>query len=148
MPRLEGTASVEIDAPIERVFEVAADIERAPEWQGAMKTATVHERDADGRPLLVETVADAKIAQVKVLLRFSYDPPRGLSWERVKGDIKALRGSWDLEDLGGRTRATYALDGDPGFVLSQALRGPVLDQVRRALIGRPPVGLKRFVEGG
>jgi uncharacterized protein YndB with AHSA1/START domain len=148
MPRLEGSASVEIDAPIERVFAIAADIERAPEWQGTMQTASVRERDGDGRASLVETVADAKVAQLTVLLRFAYDEPRGLTWERVRGDLKALRGSWAFEDLGGRTRATYALDGDPGFVLSQALRGPVVDQVRRAMIGRPPVGLKRVAEGG
>lgn len=148
MPRLEGSATVEIDAPLEEVYAIAADIERAPEWQGNMKTATVKERDGEGRPLLVETVADAKVAQIKVLLRFSYDEPRGLSWKREKGDLKSMTGSWAFEDLGGRTRATYAMDGDPGFVLSQALRGPVLDQARKAIIGKPPEGLKRRAEGG
>jgi uncharacterized membrane protein len=148
MPRLQGSASVEIDAPLERVYEVAADIERAPEWQGNMKTAKVQERDGDGRPLVVETVADAKVTQIKVVLRFRYDAPRRVTWERVRGDLKAMTGSWTLEDLGGRTRATYTVDGDPGFVLSQALRGPVLEQVRRAIIVRPAEGLKRRIEGG
>jgi uncharacterized membrane protein len=148
MPKLDGAESAEIDAPIDEVFAIAADVGRAPEWQGTMQSATVLESDAEGRPVLVETVADAKVAQVKVKLRFSYDPPTGMSWERVGGDLKSMRGSWTFEDLGGgRTRATYAMEGDPGFLLGQALRGPVLDQARKAIIGRPPAGLKRRAEG-
>ena len=34
---------------MERVFEIAADIEHAPEWQGSLKDVEVLERDADGR---------------------------------------------------------------------------------------------------
>lgn len=147
MPRLDGSETVEIDAPIDRVYAIAADIERAPEWQGTMKSAKVLERDAEGRPHLVETVADAKVAQIKVVLRFSYDEPRGLSWERVKGDLKSMTGSWAFEDLEGEaTRATYTMDGDPGTRLSMLLRGPVLDAARKAIIGRPPAGLKQRAE--
>lgn len=147
MPRLDGSETVEIDAPIDEVFAIAADVARAPEWQGTMQSAEVQEEDAEGRPLIVRTVADAKVAQVTVVLRFSYDPPHGMSWERVSGDLKAMRGSWVFEDLGGgRTRATYAMDGDPGFMLSQLLRGPVLDQARKAIVGKPPAGLKARAE--
>jgi hypothetical protein len=49
---LEGSETREIDAPIERVFAIAADIDRAPEWQGVMKSVDVVERDADGRAAL------------------------------------------------------------------------------------------------
>ena len=30
---IKGERSVEVDAPIERCFAIAADIEHAPEWQ-------------------------------------------------------------------------------------------------------------------
>jgi uncharacterized membrane protein len=33
MGTIRGERTVEIDAPVQRVFEIAADIERAPEWQ-------------------------------------------------------------------------------------------------------------------
>ena len=148
MADLDGSESLEIHAPVERCFEVAADVERAPEWQGTMKTATVHERDADGRAKVVETVADAKVSQVKVKLRFSYDEPRGLSWERIGGDLKALHGSWSFEDLGGRTRATYSLTADPGRMLGMLLRGPAEAKVRDFLLGGAAEGLKRRAEGG
>ncbi len=148
MADITGERSVEIDAPIDEVFAIAADVARAPEWQGTMDFARVLEQNADGRPSLVETEADATVAKVKVRLAFTYDEPAGMRWERVGGDLRRMEGSWRFEDLGGgRTRATYAMRGDPGRVLGMALRGPVVDRVRERLVGRPPDGLKRRAEG-
>ena len=45
---IRGERTVEIDAPLERVFEIAADIEHAPEWQESLKDVEVIERDTDG----------------------------------------------------------------------------------------------------
>lgn len=147
MGAIRGERSVEIDAPIERCFEIAADVERAPEWQGSLRDAEVLERDAEGRPELVETESDAKVKNVRALLRFSYDPPRGIRWVQEKGDAKALEGSWAFEDLGGgRTRATYALNSDPGRVLGMLLRGPVEARVRDFLLGGAAEGLQERAE--
>jgi uncharacterized membrane protein len=146
---ISGERSVEIDAPIERCFEIAADIRHAPEWQGSLKDVEVLERDADGRAELVETESDAKVKTVKSLLRFSYVEPTEIRWVQEKGDTKSLEGWWALEDLGGgRTRATYALDADPGRMLGLLLRGPVQDQVRNFLLGNAADGLKERAEAG
>jgi len=56
---IEGERSVEIDAPIEHCYEIAADIEHATAWQGSLKDVEVLERDAEGRAELVETESDA-----------------------------------------------------------------------------------------
>jgi uncharacterized membrane protein len=147
MGNITGDRSVEIEAPIERVFEIAADIAGAPEWQGSLKDVEVLERDGDKRASLVETESDAKVKTVKARLRFSYDEPTSITWVQEKGDTKALRGWWDLEDLGGgRTRATYGLDVDPGRMLGLLLRGPVEDQVRNFLLGGAAEGLKTHAE--
>jgi uncharacterized membrane protein len=146
---VSGERTVEIDAPIERCFEIAADVERAPEWQDSLKDAEVLERDSDRRPALVETKSDAKVKTVKTLLRFSYHEPSGIRWEQEKGDVKSLTGWWKFEDLdGGRTRATYGLDVDPGRMLGMLLRGPVEGQVRDFLLGGFAEGLKRKAEEG
>jgi uncharacterized membrane protein len=146
---IKGERSVEIDAPIERCFEIAADVERAPDWQDSLKDAEVLERDADRRALLVETQSDAKVKTVKAVLRFSYDEPTGITWEQEKGDVKSLLGWWKFEDLdGGRTRATYGLDVDPGRMLGMLLRGPVEGQVRDFLLGGFAEGLKHKAEEG
>ncbi len=149
MGNVTGDRSVEIDAPIERVFEIAADIQNAPEWQGSLKDVEVLEKDADGRAELVETESDAKVKTVKARLRFSYEEPTRITWEQEKGDVKSLHGWWDLEDLGGgRTRATYGLDVDPGRMLGMLLRGPVEGQVRNFLLGGAAEGLKKHAESG
>ena len=148
MGTIKGDRTVEIDAPIERCYEIAADIENSPEWQGSLKDVEVLERDGERRALLVETESDAKVKTVRALLRFSYEPPTGIRWVQEKGDTKALTGSWSFEDLGGgRTRATYALEADPGRMLGMLLRGPAEGKVRDFLVGNAADGLKEKAEG-
>ena len=146
---IEGERVVEIDAPIERCWEIAADIEGAPEWQGSLKDVEVLERDGDRRAEVVETKSDAKVKTVSARLRFSYDPPTGIRWTQEKGDTKSLEGWWRFEDLGGdRTRAAYGLRADPGRVLGMLLRGPAEDKVRDFLLGGAAAGLKEKAEAG
>jgi uncharacterized membrane protein len=147
MGNIKGDRSVEIEAPIERCYEIAADIENAPEWQGSLKDVEVLERDGERRALLVETESDAKVKTVRAVLRFSYEPPTGIRWVQEKGDTKSLIGSWSFEDLGGgRTRATYALEADPGRMLGMLLRGPAEGKVRDFLVGNAADGLKEKAE--
>ena len=147
MGQIKGDRSVEIEAPIERCYEIAADVENATEWQGSLKDVEVLERDGERRPLLVETESDAKVKTVRAVLRFSYDPPTAIRWVQEKGETKALTGSWAFEDLGGgRTRATYALEADPGRMLGLLLRGPAESKVRDFLLGNAAEGLKEKAE--
>ena len=144
---IKGDKSVEIDAPIERCYEIAADVENAVEWQGSLKDVEVLERDGDRRPVLVETESDAKVKTVRAVLRFSYEPPTAIRWVQEKGDTKSLRGWWNFEDLGsGRTRATYGLEADPGRMLGMLLRGPAEARVRDFLLGNAAEGLKEKAE--
>ena len=144
---IEGERTVEIEAPIEECFEIAADIENAPEWQGSLRKVDVLEEHEDGRPALVETESDAKVKNVKAVLRFDYEEPDRITWVQEKGDTKSLEGWWDFEDLGdGRTRATYGLAADPGRMLGMLLRGPVEGQVRNFLLGGAAEGLKERAE--
>ena len=149
MGLIEGERTVEIDAPIERCYEIAADIENAPDLQVSLQDVDVLERDDERRPELVETKSDAKVKSVRALLRFSYSPPTEVRWTQEKGDTKSLEGWWKLEDLGeGRTRASYGLSADPGRVLGMLLRGPAEAKVRDFLLGGAADGLKRKAEQG
>jgi carbon monoxide dehydrogenase subunit G len=148
MARMGGTASAEIDAPIDEVWAVVADVLGAPEWQGGLVGVSALERDDEGRPTLVEAENDIKVRTVKTEVRFSYEPPTRLSWTQEKGDLKSVEGSWTLEDLGDdRTRATYEIDSDPGRVLGMLIRGPVESAVRSMLVNARPGELKKRVEG-
>lgn len=148
MANLGGTASTEIDAPIEACWPVVEDVGTAPDWQDGLTAMDVLERDAEGRVSLAQSTSEAKVRQVKSLVRFSYEPPNRVSWRQQSGDLKRLDGAWELEALGpARTRATYRLDGDPGRVLGMLIRGPVEERLREILVAGRPGELKKRIEG-
>ena len=149
MGHLGGSASAEIDVPLEEVWAVLQDVMAAPEWQGGLDKVTALERDADGRATLVDTEADIKVRRVKSRVRIRYEGPTRLSWTQERGDMKSVDAVWELEDLGnGRTRASYRLDADPGRVLGLIIRGPVEAASRAIFVNGRPGELRRRVEGG
>ena len=148
MAPLTGTATVTIDAPLDRCYEIAADVDHIDEWQEGVVAVEVLERDAEGRALVAEITNDAKIREVKVRVQFSYDAPNGLSWKQVKGDLKSLEGSWSFSASGGVTTATYDLAIDPGRVLGMLARGPVVDRIRDLMVNARPEQLKQRAEAG
>jgi uncharacterized membrane protein len=105
MARVAGSATAEIEAPLERVWKVVEDVESAPDWQGGLNAVRTIERDDEGRATLVETETDARLRTIKARVRFGYEPPTRLTWKQEKGDLRSLVGSWELEDLGGAVRA-------------------------------------------
>ena len=146
---IEGRASAEIDAPIDEVYAVAADVENSPNWQPEIKEADVLEEDDDGNQVLVHTATDAKVRTLHADLRFSYDEPHGLSWTQEKGDLKSIDGSWTFEELDeGRTRATYWMTVDLGRMLGMVIRGPLVGVLRGQLVESMPDKLKKYVEDG
>ena len=133
---ISGSASAEIEAPIERCWAALEDVASAPDWQGGLVELEVIERDAQGRALLCDAVSDAKLRKVHTRQRFGYAAPRRLSWTMIEGELDSMEGYWELEDLGGgRTRATYGLAVDPGSV-GRLARGP-LERVARAILVDP-----------
>lgn len=148
MGKLYADHTVEIEAPLDRVFAVAADVANSPVWQPSLESVEVLESDAEGRPTLVETKADAVVKKTTQTLRFEYSGgPTGMSWEQESGDVKSLEGSWKFTELGsGRTEATYALTVDPGRMLGMLMRGPVESKVKEHLTRGAAEGLKEHVE--
>jgi uncharacterized membrane protein len=145
---INGSATAVINAPIDEVYKVAADVENSPTWQPEIKDVEVLKRDKDGNQTHVRTASDAKVKTLSSELEFSYDPPNGLSWKQKKGDVKSIEGSWTLEDLGdGTTRATYEMTVDLGRTLGLLIRGPLVDVLRGQLVDTMPGKLKAFVEG-
>ncbi|MGI8631671.1 MAG: type II toxin-antitoxin system RatA family toxin [Solirubrobacterales bacterium] len=150
MADLEGSKTLEIEAPIDRCFAIAADVANAPRWQGVMASAKVLEEDGHGRPSLVESDIDVSVRKVTVQLRFRYDEPDGMQWTRESGDLRSLDGSWRFVALDDdRTEAKYALDIGLGRGLSmfaKTVRGPARSKVRELLADRAVEGLKREAE--
>ena len=147
MANITGNSTAEIDAPLDTVWALVEDVERAPDWQGGLKDVFAIERDGDRRPTLVEAETDAKVRTIKSTVRFTYDGPTTLRWTQEKGELKSVDGSWELEDLGGeRTRATYRLDVELGRMLGLVIRGPLVDLLRDMLVSARAGELKKAIE--
>ena len=148
MGTIHASHTVEIDAPRDRVYEVAADVPGAVAWNPATEKVDVIETNREGLAELVDVEADAMVKKSKSTLRFSYDPPNGLSWTQEKGEVKSLDGRWELTELdANRTQASYILDFDPGRMLGMLLRGPVEGKVQEFLTKGAAEGLKKHIEG-
>jgi ribosome-associated toxin RatA of RatAB toxin-antitoxin module len=147
MGNLQGDSTAVIAAPIDEVWALVADVERAPQWQGGLKGMRALERDDEGRATLCEAENDAKVRTLKSIIRFNYDGPARLSWTQEKGDMKSVEGSWALEELDEqRTSVTYRIDVDFGRTLSLVIRGPLVGVLRGQLAGARAGELKKAIE--
>lgn len=119
-----------INAPIQACFDALIDFERYPEWAGDLKSATVLERDAEGRGLVVEFRAAAMGRSTTYRLRYDYTAaPHRLGWVLESGDLqRELDGAYELRpspDDPEATEVSYELSVDlvlpiPGFVKRRA----------------------------
>jgi ribosome-associated toxin RatA of RatAB toxin-antitoxin module len=149
MAAITGSSTAEIHAPVDQVWAVVEDVEKAPEWQGGLKALRALERDGKGRAIRCESETDVKVTTVKSTVRVSYESPTRVRMDQEKGELKSLHGDWQLEDLGReRTRATYSLQVELGRVLGMVIRGPLIDLLRDMLIGARAGELKRRIESG
>jgi carbon monoxide dehydrogenase subunit G len=147
MAKLSGSASTDIDAPIDAVWTIASDVAGWPAWQDTFGSIDILEQDADGRATLCTIEIDATMMKIKMRLACSYTPPAQVSFQRVSGDLSGLSGSWQLEDLGeGRTRANYQLDVNPGGVLNFFLNDERVGKLRETLVDARPAELKARAE--
>ena len=125
----QATQQIVIEAPLQRCYDVAVDVERYPEWAGDIKEVVVAERDPEARPSVVRFRAAAFGRSTGYTLRYDYSgAPQRLSWVEVEGDItNRLDGTYEFVPLddGQATQVTYHLEADlriplPSFVKRRA----------------------------
>jgi ribosome-associated toxin RatA of RatAB toxin-antitoxin module len=124
----QASQTTTIAASPERVWAIAADFERYPEWARDVKDVVVRSRDGEGRPLEVEFRASALGRSTHYTLGYDYSlAPQMLSWSLVRGDIMStVDGTYHFTatDDGG-TEVRYDLTIElvvplPGFVKRRA----------------------------
>jgi uncharacterized membrane protein len=143
MGRIEGSASVEIDAPIAAVFAAAADVERMPDWQTGLKAAVALDRDRAGRPHRVRIETSHGVA----IVRFAYRESVGITWHQEEGDAAHFAGEWRFTAAAdGMTRATYDVELDLGRTWGMLISGPVKARLRERFIDAIPLRLRDRVE--
>jgi carbon monoxide dehydrogenase subunit G len=133
-----GEQTLTIAATPEQCFAAIVDYETFPEWQDAVESVEVLERDPEGRGRVVEFQVDAKFRKVRYRLHYHYDEPHHIWWDFVEGDgVEDVDGEYVLEPDGDGTRATYRLGIDAGIpipgIIARKLNGQVLKRAAEDL---------------
>jgi hypothetical protein len=125
----QTTQSITIDAAPERIMAVIADFPAYPEWAGAVKSADVTARDADGQA--AEVVFGLDAGAFKDTYTLAYDwAPDGLAvrWHLTRGQMqKAQTGSYVLAPTGNSTGSSTTVT----YSLSVELAIPMIGMLRR-----------------
>ncbi len=123
-----ATETITIEAPLERVWQIAIDLESYPTWAHDIKDVNIRATDDEGRPLEVEFRASALGRSTHYTLKYDYtNAPNEMGWTMLSGDIeRSIDGVWRFEaESDNRTTVRYDLAIDlvvplPGFVKRRA----------------------------
>jgi len=99
------------------ILDVIADFDRYPEWAGEVKRVAVISEDGDGWADQVEFTLSAGAIKDTYVLEYDWDVAEDgtgvVSWTLVSAQVlKAMSGSYTLEDSGLGTAVTYRLSVD------------------------------------
>jgi hypothetical protein len=139
------SSEITVASSPDRILDVLCDFEGYPGWARSIKEARVVERSPDGRASQVEfRVGAGPLGKLRYVLRYSYSPA-GLAWDYVEGDLKDIRGSYELVSTDGETRVVYHLAIDPGLI---PMPGFVKARAAREITKTALKDLKKHVEDG
>jgi len=121
-------ATVLVNAPPAKCYEVVIDFEHYPEWVSDLKEVIVQSTDDTGRPKEVAFRAAAFGRSTSYTLKYDYSlSPEVVAWNLIEGDLTTvLDGSYKFENVDGtKTEVTYTLEVDlkvplPSFVKRRA----------------------------
>src|SRR5439155_24916922 len=95
----QATEQITIDAPPERVFDVALDFERYPQWAADIKEVEVENRDDEGRGTSVRYRTAAMGQSARYTLAYDYsDAPHSIAWKRTEANIMRVADRSDTCD--------------------------------------------------
>ena len=127
----EGTFStLEIDAPAEDLYDVAADVAAYPDWASGVKEVEVLESDENGRVDRARFVVEGFIREIEYILKYTHDRPGTLSWVAEESDdLKMLEGSYQFTTKDDATEVVYSLTVEPKFTVPGFLRRQAEKQI-------------------
>jgi len=139
----QASSTITIDAPVDQVLAVIADIDSYPEWTGQIKSAEVVSADAEGRPEQARFVMDAGVLKDEYVLAYDWSGT-GVSWELVgKSAVqKSQVGSYALSPKGDGTEVTYKLAVD----ISMPMLGMFKRKAEKMIMDSALKELKKRVE--
>lgn len=144
---LKGERTWTVEAPVEAVYAVIADVERYPDWHPFFATVDIGRRDREDRVVAARCTHPTPVATLTTEISFAYQPGTEVRARRESGDMKDLDGRFVLEAQDDVTVVTHRLLVDPGMKLGLLLRGPVEERVRNSVLNGAERGLTGALEG-
>jgi uncharacterized membrane protein len=141
----QASSTITINAPLDDVLAVIADVEAYPEWTGQIKRASVVEPGEAGRPKQARFVMDAGVFKDEYELEYDWSDTK-VSWELVgRSSVqKSQKGSYTLVDKGGSTEVTYHLSVD----IAVPMLGMFKRKAEKMIMDSALKELKKRVESG
>jgi hypothetical protein len=137
-----ASATVRIHASRETVWSLITSCPESLRMVPGLEVCSVLETAPDRSWQKIRHVMNYSwyVPKVTYVIRATYDPPAKVSIERISGDLRTLRCSWELQTDGDFTIARYMVDLAPGFwvpnwIVRTALRKD-LPKMLRALRSR------------
>jgi ribosome-associated toxin RatA of RatAB toxin-antitoxin module len=143
----QTTSSIVISADPASVMAVISDFESYPTWAQGVKKAEPVEQGSNGRsdsrPEKVYFELDASPIKDAYTLSYDWHGDDSVTWKLVEGKmLKAMDGSYELDDQGGSTEVTYRL----AVEISIPMIGMLRRKAEKVIIDTALKGLKKRVE--
>jgi hypothetical protein len=112
-----ASAIVRIHAPRETVWSLITSCPESLRMVPGLEICDVQETAPDQSWQKIRHVMNYSwyVPKVTYVIRATYDRPAKVSIERISGDLRILKGSWELQSDGDYTIAHYTVDLAPGF---------------------------------
>ena len=125
MPYVE--TSIEIKAPRHRIYELAKDMERYPDFMPDVEYVKVLKRDGNTTTTRWKTlVEEAPIEWTEVDV-FD-DANTRIDYRLIEGDLDKFEGAWTFVERDGVTKVVLGVDYDFGVPTLAELIGPILEK--------------------
>jgi coenzyme Q-binding protein COQ10 len=125
MPYVETT--IEIKAPAKKIYELAKDMERYPEFMPDVETVKILESNGNQTVTRWKTlVEEAPIEWTEVDI-FD-DAHTRIDYRLIEGDLDKFEGAWTFEERNGVTKVVLGVDYDFGVPTLAELIGPILQK--------------------
>jgi len=144
MPYVESR--IEIDAPARRVYELAKDQERFPQFMPDVEKVIILERKPGSVISRWKTLVEEAPIEWTEEDRFDDELLR-IDYKLLEGDLDKFEGAWTFEHRDGLTRVVLGVEYDFGVPTLAELIGPTLQKKVRENSEMMLAALKREAEG-
>ncbi|HEX4014194.1 MAG TPA: aromatase/cyclase [Candidatus Cybelea sp.] len=145
MPYVEST--IVIDAPAQRVYELAKDQEHFPQFMPDVETVTIVERRPDGVISRWKTLVEEAPIEWTEDDHFD-DTGLRIDYKLIEGDLDKFEGAWTFEARDDGTHVVLGVDFDFGVPTLAELIGPTLERKVRENSEMMLAALKQKAESG